>query len=74
MNRLSDEKTLELLRAAMPASHSDASTSDLWPRVRRRIEQQEAARLPAADWLLVAALVLLCLLRPSLVGVLLLHF
>lgn len=73
MNRLSDEKALELLRDAMPADYVDGPLDDLWPRVRRRIDQ-EANPPPAADWVLAAALVLLCLLRPSLVGVLMLHF
>jgi hypothetical protein len=72
MSRLSDEKTLELLRAAMRAQIVDGPHDDLWPRVRRRIDR--ANRPPAADWVLAAALVLLCLLRPSLVGILLLHF
>jgi hypothetical protein len=72
MSRLSDEKTLELLRGAMRPYSVDGPRDDLWPRVRRRIDR--ANRPPAGDWLLAAALVLLCLLRPSLVGILLLHF
>ena len=73
MSKLSDEKTLELLRSAMPAYDADGPPGDLWPRVRHRIDQA-ASRPPAGDWVLAAALVLLCLLRPSLVGLLLLHF
>jgi hypothetical protein len=72
MSRLSDEKTLELLRGAMRAYNLDGPPGDLWPRVRHRIDR--ANRPPAADWVVAAALVLLCLLRPSLVGLLLLHF
>ena len=73
MNRLSDEKTLELLRSAMPAYHVDGPPGDLWPRVRHRIDRA-ANRPPAGDWMLAAALVLLCLLRPALVEILLLQF
>ena len=73
MSRLSNEKALELLRGAMPAYHVDGPPDDLWPRVRHRIDQA-ANRPPAGDWVLAAALVLLCLLRPSLAGILLLHF
>jgi hypothetical protein len=73
MNRLSDEKTLELLRGAMPAYSVDGPPDDLWPRVRHRIDRA-GTRPPAGDWVLAAALVLLCLLRPSLMGILLWHF
>jgi hypothetical protein len=67
------DKTLELLRSAMTVPDIDGPSGDLWPRVRRRLDRP-ANRPPAADWVLAAALVLLCLLRPSLVSVLLLHF
>jgi len=73
MNRLSDEKALELLRGAMTARSVDGPPDDLWPRVRHRIGRA-ANRPPLGDWVLAAALVVLCLLRPSLVGILLLHF
>ena len=73
MSRLSDEKTLELLRGAMRVHNVDGPPDDLWPRVRHRIDRA-ASRPPAGDWLLAAALVVLCLLRPALVEVLLLHF
>ena len=36
MNRLSDEKALELLRDAMPVHGVDGPPDDLWPRVRHR--------------------------------------
>jgi len=73
MNRLSDEQALELLRDALPAYGAGGPPADLWPRVRHRIDRA-ADRPPAGDWVLAAALVLLCLLRPSLMGILLLHF
>ena len=73
MNRLPDDEVLALLRAAMPVEPS-APPSDLWPRVRRKIDEGTTSRTSASDWLLAAALVLLCLLHSSLAGILLLHF
>lgn len=73
MNRLSNEKALELLRGALPAYNVDGPPDDLWPRVRHRIDQR-GNRPPAGEWVLAATLVLLCLFRPSLMGILLLHF
>ena len=69
---LSDDETLELLRRAMAAAPSQPS-GDLWPDVRRRIDAGRAA--PAvSDWLILGVLALLCVLQPSLIGILLLHF
>lgn len=73
MNQLSDERALELLRAAMPAVGVDRPLDDLWPSVRRRIDRGPVPP-SALDWILVAAVALLCLMRPSLAGILLLHF
>ena len=67
------DKTLELLRSAMTVHDVAGPSGDLWPRVRRRLDRP-ANRPPAGDWVLAAALVVLCLLRPSLVGILLLYF
>jgi hypothetical protein len=72
MNRLSDDEALELLRAAMPVDRKSPPI-DLWPRVRRRIDRGVTPP-PASDLVLVLLVALLCVLRPSLVGVLLLHF
>ncbi len=73
MSRLSDEKTIELLRDAIPATAHDGPATELWPRVRSRMAQG-GSRAPAADRVLAIALALLCLLRPSLAGILLVHF
>jgi hypothetical protein len=73
MSDLTDERALELLRGALPPADNARQTVDLWPDVQRRITggtQQPRT----ADWILVLALVLLCLFRPSLAGILLLHF
>jgi hypothetical protein len=74
MKKSMDGKALDLLRDAMPPPEGrDLPPTDLWPRVRRRIDQGGRPP-PAADWVLVGVLGLLCLLRPSLVSILLLHF
>jgi hypothetical protein len=72
MSTLSDDDAVELLRNALPAE-LDRIPPELWSRMRQRIDRGSNA--PAiADWVLVAALVLLCLVRPSLSGLLFLHF
>lgn len=71
--KLSDERAIELLREAIPATVHDGPTADLWPFVRDRMTQG-ITRPRTADWVLAVALALLCLFRPSLAGILLLHF
>ena len=74
MKKLMDARALELLREAMPPPEAeDGPPMDLWPRVRRRVDHG-GSRPPAADWVLVVLLGVLCLLQPSLFGILLLHF
>jgi hypothetical protein len=74
MKSLMDGKALELLRDAMPPPEvEDRPLTDVWLRVRRRVDQGGRPP-PAADWVLVVVLGVLCLLRPSLVSILLLHF
>jgi hypothetical protein len=70
---LSDERTIELLRTALPAAAEPPSDADLWPAVKDRVMRRQD-RLVTADLLLVAAIVLLCLLRPSLAAIVFLHF
>jgi hypothetical protein len=74
MTELTDDQAIRLLREAMPVLDAARQPeADLWPRVRHRIERRTSP-LPTADWILALVLVGLCLLRPSLLGVLLLHF
>jgi len=71
---MNDRKALELLRDAMPPPRADdGPAADLWPRLRRRVDRG-GNRPPAADWVLAVVLGVLCLLQPSLFGILLLHF
>lgn len=73
MTELSDERALELLREALPPFRGDRPLENVWPRVRRQIDR---GPLPPSllDWMLVAAVALMCLLQPSLAGILMLHF
>lgn len=73
MKTLSDERALELLRAAMRVEERETPAADLWPRVRERIDRRTVPSSPT-DWMLIAAVAVLCLLEPSLVRILLLHF
>jgi hypothetical protein len=73
MTSFSDERALELLRAAMPRVRVDGPLDDLWPGVRSKIERGPSGP-SLLDWVLVAIVALICLLSPSLSGVVLLHF
>jgi hypothetical protein len=72
MDELSDEQVIALLRGAARREPAPQA-GDLWPRVHRRI-QHRRGRFERLDWLLVAALALICLLRPALARILLFHF
>jgi hypothetical protein len=70
---LSDEKTIELLRDAMPVTADDSPATDLWPLVRGRMTEPPSQGR-TADWILAIALAMLCLIRPPLAGILLVIF
>jgi hypothetical protein len=72
MTGMSDERLVELLRLAKLTAAAPPA-ADLWPRVRARLDQRPAGLGPS-DWVLVISLVALCLLRPALASVLLIHF
>jgi hypothetical protein len=67
----SDGRALQLLRAALPVPDS-APPPDLWPRVRAGLDRRSP--LSTADWVVLVAIATLCLLQPTAVSVLLLHF
>ena len=70
---LSDDEVIGLLRNALPSVASAPPGADLWPRVRYGVTAS-APPPGLGDWLVAAAVVLLCVLRPSLTAILLLHF
>lgn len=73
MTRLSDEQAVELLRRALPASSGRDPRTDLWPRVRDGVETRSQAPT-LTDWILVAAVAVFCLVRPSALSLILFHF
>ena len=72
MKPLSDEEVVELVRSRMGARRS-SSPQDLWPRMRRRIDERPAAGL-TFDLVLAFAAAVLCIVQPAVISILLLHF
>jgi hypothetical protein len=71
MTERSDERMVRLLRNALPIVQQPAG-SDVWPRVRDRVER--GAPAPAVgDWLLAIAAVALCLIKPASLSLVLFH-
>ena len=68
---VSDERVLQLLRAELPVPDGHLPATDLWPRVERRIQEGSHPSASKADWLLAAMVVLSCVLRPSVIALLL---
>jgi hypothetical protein len=72
MNSLSDDRVRQLMKDALQLPPVDDPRADLWPTVRQRIHQA-SARPTSIEYALIAALAVLCLLRPSVIEFLLLH-
>lgn len=72
MKRFSDEEVAGLVRTAIAARRS-SSPPDLWPRMRRRIDEP-APTAVAFDWMLAVAAAVLCMAQPAVISILLLHF
>ena len=73
MTKLSDRDVCDLLKETLSATPlTDSSGDDLWPEVRRTIDRApQAPRF--VEYALIAAVLLLCVVRPSLIQFLLLH-
>lgn len=69
------ERLSRLLKAAMPPVQSSDPPSDLWPRMLRRIEEPPgpAAEFGWREWLLAAAIVLLCAIFPESIALVFYH-
>jgi hypothetical protein len=70
---LNDAEIRALLRAALPAASAGTRTQDTWTLVRGRLHQRPT-RASTIDFALLTAVALLCMLRPSVIAPLLLHF
>ncbi len=71
MSEQDDEEIRGLLKQAMNPMDPEL-TRDLWPRMRRRLEEQPRERL-WLDWTLVALLAIWFLLFPEAIPILLYH-
>jgi hypothetical protein len=79
MTHVSDEQILRLLRSelAAPAGAAGAGAeapADLWVRVQHRVDEGTRTERSPFDWILLATVLALCILRPEGVAILLLHF
>jgi hypothetical protein len=72
MTGLTDARVRELLKEIRPADPAAVPVADLWPGVRARVDRP-SGRLAAADWMLLTALALLCLLQPLALRMVLFH-
>ena len=73
MTHVPDQPLRRLLREVLPPPRAASPETDLWPGLRRRIDRGLPSPTPA-DWILMAAVSLLCLLQPSAVVPWLIHF
>jgi hypothetical protein len=67
-----EERLRRALRAAIPPVDAGGPPRDLWPMVRRRLEEQPAP-VSRLDWALLAALVAWLVIFPESLVVLLYH-
>jgi hypothetical protein len=72
MKPLSDEEVIGIVRTGMAARRS-SSPPDLWPRMRRRIDERPTTAL-TFDLVLALAAAMLCIVQPAVISILLLHF
>jgi hypothetical protein len=73
MNQHNDKELRELLKQTItPATNTELSR-DLWPEMLKRLDQQQAFRVPWFDWALAALLSAALLLFPGVIPALLYH-
>ena len=69
---MNDDRVKELLRAAIPPAGDAELKRDLWPDVRRRLDER-TLRVSAFDWVLIAAILASMMLFPQAALTLLYH-
>ena len=73
MNEWNDEKLRELLRNAVAPVADTGLQQDLWPRMLRKLDEQQTIRASWLDWALIALLPVLFFLFPEVIPALLYH-
>ena len=68
-----DQDMIRLLRESVRQVQPIDTADDLWSRVRGRTTPRPA-RPNAIEWIVLAAIATLCLVRPETVSLLLFHF
>jgi hypothetical protein len=68
-----DEDLRELLKRNIPPASETQLTHDLWPKMLRRLDQQQSVRVPWFDWALGAVAAAALVLFPGVVPALLYH-
>jgi len=69
---MNDDRVKELLRAAIPRPGDAELKRDLWPNMRRRLDERRL-RVSAFDWVLIAAILASMMLFPQAALTLLYH-
>ncbi len=64
MKQTDDKRIRDLLKSAFPPLGDVEPSRELWPRLRRRVEDS-ALRVPWFDWALVALLTAWCVAFPK---------
>ena len=73
MNSENDEQLKQLIRQVIAPVKSPELRRDLWPQMRKRLQQRESVPVPWFDWVLAAISCLILVLFPSVIPALLYH-
>ena len=68
-----DQDLREVLKRNIPPVSDTQLTHDLWPKMLRRLDQQQAVRVPWFDWALAAVAAAALVLFPGVIPALLYH-
>jgi hypothetical protein len=74
MNPHDDNELRELLKRSIAPMNDTELHRDLWPRMLRRLEQQQRLRVPWFDWALAAVAAATLIFFPGVIPALLYHF
>jgi|WetSurMetagenome_2_1015567.scaffolds.fasta_scaffold641452_2 hypothetical protein len=69
-----DEALIDLLKRTAGGPADPELRGDLWPRMRRRLDDRAPLRVSSWDWVLAAALLVCLILFPEIIPALLYQF